>query len=61
MTMPTLPVIRFDGTSEDELAAAFDAAFTGIGFCYLSDIGVSPRSWKASSLPPAVFTPNRGM
>jgi isopenicillin N synthase-like dioxygenase len=40
--MLTLPVIRFDGTSESELAAAFDAAFTETGFCYLSDIGMPP-------------------
>lgn len=42
MSMHTLPIIRFGDTSEDALARQFDAAFTGIGFCYLSDIGVSP-------------------
>jgi isopenicillin N synthase-like dioxygenase len=51
--MPTLPVIHFDGTSEDELAAAFDAAFAGTGFCYLSDIGVPP------ALVEDVFTASR--
>lgn len=38
----TLPLIRFDGSDEQHLAHQFDDAFTGIGFCYLSDIGV-PR------------------
>ena len=35
-----LPVIRFAGTREEALAEQLDAAFTGIGFCYFSDIGV---------------------
>ena len=51
--MPNLPIIRFAGSSENDLAAAFDAAFTGIGFCYLSDIGVSP------SLVDGVFAASR--
>ena len=40
MSIQTLPVIRFGESSEDMLARQFDAAFSGIGFCYLSDIGV---------------------
>ncbi len=43
MSMQSLPVIRFGDSSEDALARQFDAAFTGIGFCYLSDIGVPPE------------------
>jgi isopenicillin N synthase-like dioxygenase len=39
-TETTLPVIQFAGASEADLAQQLDAAFTGIGFCYLGDIGV---------------------
>src|SRR5882757_1557430 len=35
-----LPVIRFAGADEESLARQLDAAFSQIGFCYFSDIGV---------------------
>lgn len=37
-----LPVIHFDGASDEALARQLDAAFTGIGFCYLRDVGIEP-------------------
>lgn len=37
-----LPVIRFQGASDAALAAQLDAAFSTIGFCYFSEIGVDP-------------------
>jgi isopenicillin N synthase-like dioxygenase len=39
-SLDALPVIRFAGVSDEVLARQLDAAFTEIGFCYLSDIGV---------------------
>ena len=36
----SLPVIRFAGATDEMLARQLDDAFTGIGFCYVSDIGV---------------------
>ncbi len=53
MSIQTLPVIRFGESSEDMLARQFDAAFSGIGFCYLSDIGVP------AELVDAVFAASR--
>ena len=38
----SLPVISFAGTSDEVLARQLDQAFSGIGFCYFSDIGVDP-------------------
>ena len=38
----TLPVIAFDGRSDEVLAGQLDQAFSDIGFCYFSDIGVDP-------------------
>jgi isopenicillin N synthase-like dioxygenase len=38
----TLPVIAFDGQSDEVLAGQLDQAFSDIGFCYFSDIGVDP-------------------
>ena len=37
-----LPVISFAGQSDAELACRLDQAFSTIGFCYFSDIGVDP-------------------
>ncbi|WP_428489151.1 isopenicillin N synthase family dioxygenase [Rhodopila sp.] len=42
MSDQTLPVIRFGSNADARLACQLDAAFSGIGFCYLSDIGVDP-------------------
>jgi isopenicillin N synthase-like dioxygenase len=36
----SLPVNRFSGPSDEALARQFDAAFTGTGFCYITDIYV---------------------
>ena len=38
----TLPVISFAGRNEETLARQLDQAFSDIGFCYFSDIGVDP-------------------
>jgi isopenicillin N synthase-like dioxygenase len=38
----SLPVLRFAGVSEAVLARQLDAAFSTIGFCYFSDIGIDP-------------------
>jgi len=48
-----LPLIHFGGTSDELIARQLDAAFTGTGFCYFSDIGVD------SGLVEAVFTASR--
>jgi isopenicillin N synthase-like dioxygenase len=53
MSGQALPVIQFDGASETSLARQFDAAFTGTGFCYVSDIGVD------SALVEGVFEASR--
>jgi isopenicillin N synthase-like dioxygenase len=49
----TLPLIHFGDTSDELIAQQLDAAFTGTGFCYFSDIGVDP------GLVEAVFTASR--
>src|SRR5258707_10134327 len=36
----TLPVIDFAGASDEALAGQLDAAFSGMGFCYFTGIGV---------------------
>jgi isopenicillin N synthase-like dioxygenase len=36
----SLPVIAFAGRSEEVLARQLDQAFSDIGFCYFSEIGV---------------------
>src|SRR6185436_3762826 len=36
----SLPVIRFAGADDESLARQLDAAFSQIGFCYFSEIGV---------------------
>ncbi|MGE0425687.1 MAG: isopenicillin N synthase family dioxygenase [Reyranellaceae bacterium] len=38
----TLPIIRFAGADDESLARQLDSAFSNIGFCYFSDIGVDP-------------------
>jgi isopenicillin N synthase-like dioxygenase len=38
----SLPIIAFAGRSEQTLARQLDQAFSDIGFCYFSDIGVDP-------------------
>src|SRR5882724_8780912 len=38
----SLPIIAFAGRSEEMLARQLDQAFSDIGFCYFSDIGVDP-------------------
>ena len=38
----TLPVISFAGRNDEVLARQLDQAFSDIGFCYFSDIGVDP-------------------
>ena len=38
----SLPVIAFAGQSEEALARQLDQAFSDIGFCYFSEIGVDP-------------------
>jgi isopenicillin N synthase-like dioxygenase len=48
-----LPVLRFGSTSEAELARQLDLTFTGIGFCYVTDIGVD------AALVEAVFAASR--
>ncbi len=35
-----LPIIRFAGADDESLARQLDAAFSDIGFCYFSEIGV---------------------
>ncbi len=41
MTADTaLPIIRFAGADDESLARQLDAAFSQIGFCYFSEIGV---------------------
>ncbi|MCW5733582.1 MAG: isopenicillin N synthase family oxygenase [Enhydrobacter sp.] len=40
MSAQTLPVIDFDGASDEALARQLDRAFTEIGFCYFRGIGV---------------------
>jgi isopenicillin N synthase-like dioxygenase len=42
MGRETLPVIAFDGHSDEVLARQLDQVFRDIGFCYFSDIGVDP-------------------
>jgi len=37
---PTLPIIAFAGRSDEALARQLDQAFSDIGFCYFTDIGV---------------------
>jgi isopenicillin N synthase-like dioxygenase len=49
----TLPLIHFGGTSDERIAQQLDAAFTGTGFCYFSDIGVD------HAVVEAVFTASR--
>jgi isopenicillin N synthase-like dioxygenase len=51
--LTSLPVIRFSGASEETLARQLDAAFSGMGFCYLTDIGVD------SALVDGVFAASR--
>ena len=38
----TLPIIRFAGADDASLARQLDSAFSNIGFCYFSEIGVDP-------------------
>lgn len=40
MTADTLPIIRFAGADDESLARQLDGAFSNIGFCYFSEIGV---------------------
>src|SRR5262249_45348686 len=49
MGRETLPVIAFEGRSDEVLSRELDQAFSYIGFCYFSDIGV------ASALVEGVF------
>jgi isopenicillin N synthase-like dioxygenase len=42
MADPALPIIDFAIADDRSLARQLDAAFTGIGFCYLRGIGVDP-------------------
>ena len=47
----TLPVIAFDGRSDEVLAGQLDQAFSDIGFCYFSDIGVDPAVVEVATRP----------
>ena len=57
MSAQTLPVIDFAGASDEALARQLDQAFTDIGFCYFSGIGVDPAlvdgvfEARAASMP----------
>jgi hypothetical protein len=59
MGRETLPVIAFEGRSDDVLARELDQAFSDIGFCYFSEIGVAPALVEGVSRPPGGSTPSR--
>ncbi|HVY15493.1 MAG TPA: 2OG-Fe(II) oxygenase family protein [Rhodopila sp.] len=40
--MAELPIIRFAGAGDPEIAAQLDATFRNTGFCYFADIGIDP-------------------
>ena len=46
--MAELPVIRFAGAADADIASQLDAAFRNTGFCYFTEIDVAPALVSAA-------------